>query len=199
MYRLQKVDIKRASLCLASSFDDYPVFSYIIQDKYERKNKLIYIFNFLLKLGLLNGEVISNSNLLEGVSIWYSSKSKNTSFFDAIHSGLLSLYLKLDKNSFNRLIDVKKRKSIIRNELLSGSNYYFLDVLGINPIYQKNGIATELLNNKLNEIDGSGYLCYLETSNRENISYYNKFGFKTIKEYKIDELEVYCMSRKSVK
>lgn len=195
MYILQKKDIKRASVCLVSAFENYPIFVYILPNNEERKIKLEYIFIFLLSLGISNGEVIADSEKLAGISIWYSLKSMNVTLCDVFRSGLISLYLKLDGKSFRRFMDLKRQKSIVRNQLLNDKQLIFLDVMGIDPLYQKKGIASSLLLCKLKEFDQLQLDCYLETSDRKNIKYYEKFGFSVIKEYKIYEFEVFCMIR----
>ena len=122
----------------------------------------------------------------------------STSFFDVISSGLINLYLKLNRESFKRFLDLKNKKGIVRNQILQGKNFYLLDVLGISPSCQKQGIASKLMEYKLKEIDQLGFQCYLETSNSKNIDYYKKFGFTVVKEYKINDLEVFCLCREQV-
>ena len=48
---------------------------------------------------------------------------------------------------------------------------------------------------KLLEFDREEVPCYLETSKHENISYYERFGFSQINEYKINDVDVFCLNR----
>ena len=195
MYILQKNEIQAASHQLAIAFENYPIFEYILPDIESRKIKIIHLFNFLLKLGILNGDVIATSKNLEGISIWFNSNNMNLSLFDILRSGLINLKIKLNKSEINRLTDVGNNKKIIRNQKMNGE-YYFLDLIGVHPYYHKKGFATALINSKLNEIDIKRIPCYLETSNNMNIAFYERFDFCVIHEYKLFGVNVYCMLRK---
>ena len=191
---MNSFDIRKAVNCLTSSFINYPVFQYLFPDIATRGIKLSKVITFLLRLGLKKGEVISFPSCEECVSIWYLPNKKIT-FLDAINAGIIQLMIALGIKEFKRFMKLKKRKNIARNELLKNDKYYFLDMIGVNPGYQKKGLASKLLSNKLKSIESEGVKCYLETSNRANIEYYNKFDFKTINEYIYDGLPVYCLLR----
>lgn len=193
MYKLQKKDIEQASITLALAFAEYPVFTYLLPDKYDRDENLKYIFQFLLRLGFMNGEVHATSNHLEGISIWYSSKDMNASLFDIVRSGIINLNRTLNKNSFQRFIYLNKFKTNKRHELLKDEEYSFLDAIGVHPSCQMAGHGLQLLTSKVNENNKRGVTSYLETSNKKNIDYYTKIGFSLLSEYAIENLNVYCL------
>lgn len=70
VYSIQQRDIDKASQVLGRAFSNYPIFKYILPDPQYRKNKIHHLFSFLIKIGLLNGEVIAPSKNIEGVGIW---------------------------------------------------------------------------------------------------------------------------------
>lgn len=194
LYRLSENDIDKASMVLRDAFIDYPTFRYLFPEINERREKLRFVMKFFLKIGLLHGEVISPSKNIEGVSIWYRSNNLKYGLSSLIKAGLISTIYNLNIKSFiqfKKLGDVKKAN---RDKLLD-NEYYFLDLIGIAPSYEKQGYARLLLDSVLRKIDKESMSCFLETSNIKNIDYYNRFGFTLLSNYKYDGLESFCMIR----
>lgn len=193
MFMNNLLDIKKASKCLTESFYNYPIFTYLLPVIKNREKKLKIIITFSIKLGVRNGEVITSSNCEECASIWYFPYNKNISFLDVINAGIIKVILIIGLKDFITLMKFNNYKSNERNILLKDNNYYFLDMIGVNPNYQKKGLASSILKSKINDIKNEGYKCYLETSNKSNITFYQKLGFKLVKEYSYNGLPVYCL------
>ncbi|MCP3892061.1 MAG: GNAT family N-acetyltransferase [Desulfobulbaceae bacterium] len=194
MYKLHPRNFVSASITLCEAFYNYPIFEYIIPDPTYRKNNLKYLCHFLLRLGNARGEVITPTETIEGVSIWFSSDKTNISGIEAIQAGLLKLPFQVGLNSFRRFMKIgsiktKKRAAIIYRP------YWLCDMIGVNPISQKLGFGGQMFNAKLKEFDESNMPCYLETSKHSNIHFYKKFGFTVLHEYKIHNINVYCLLR----
>ncbi|HVL27241.1 MAG TPA: GNAT family N-acetyltransferase [Acidimicrobiales bacterium] len=60
--------------------------------------------------------------------------------------------------------------------------HWFLEVLGIRPGAQRQGLGTRLMAPALEQADGSGMPCALETSDPANVAYYRRFGFEVVDE-----------------
>jgi ribosomal protein S18 acetylase RimI-like enzyme len=194
LYHINKKDIRRASQALGRSFIDYPIFTYIIPDRTSRKKKIEFLFTFLINLGMLSGEVIAPSSNIEGVSIWINSSSPKPSTFRVLWLCLIPLLLKVDPCSAYRFIKVGMLKEKKRKELLKDS-YYLLDIIGVNPNYQNQGHARRMIESKLKEYDNLSYSCYLETSDKSNINFYEKFNFRLCHKYKLFTVNIYCLFR----
>jgi ribosomal protein S18 acetylase RimI-like enzyme len=194
MYKLQKKDLNKASATLGRSFNDYPMFNYIIPDSEYRKDKLKYLCYFLLSLGIAKGEVIGPSNKMEGVSIWLSSNGSKSSGVDALRAGLLNLLIHIKPGTIRRFIEVGKIRGKKRTEIIKGQ-YYLCDMIGVDPLLQKQGFGRKMMEAKLLEFDREKMPCYLETSKHENIAYYKQFGFSQINRYEIQSLDVFCLKR----
>jgi GNAT superfamily N-acetyltransferase len=193
-YNIQKCDIDKAARILSQSFINYPIFNYIIPDDAYRKRKLIYIFKFLIRLGLANGEVISTSERIEGVSIWIHSKNNNSSLLTVLQAGLLSLCFCVNFGVLYRLIKVGARKRDTRTKIIS-ELYCQLDMIGVDPLLQRHGYGRRMIEEKLTELDNRKIPCYLETSRIQNVAYYTKLGFELIHEYEIMNIKVFCLLR----
>lgn len=194
-YRIQRTDVPRAAEVLSASFFDYPIFVYLIPDAVKRRRRLTQVFGFLVRLGLAHGEVLAPSERIEGVSVWYRSEHAHSSPLMALRAGLLGLFLRLGPSGAWRLIRVSALKSRARIRLLSGP-YCLLDMIGIDPSLQGQGLARTMIETKLLELDRERVPCYLETSRREMASYYQRFGFEMVHEYRLATMDVFCLLRK---
>jgi GNAT superfamily N-acetyltransferase len=196
VYHITKSDITKAAQVLGKSFMNYPIFSYIIPDPTYREKKIKFIFSFLLNLGLLGGEVIAPTSKMEGVSIWIDSSRKESSIIQLLKDGLIPLFLNLDLKSIFRFFSIGIQKQRMRKKILSGP-YFMLDVIGTDPSYQNQGFGRLMIESKLKEYDTQPNPCYLETSDKGHIPFYNKYGFQLHHEYQLKEIRVYCLLRDS--
>jgi ribosomal protein S18 acetylase RimI-like enzyme len=194
MYSLQISDLQRASELLGKSFNNYPIFEYILPDAADRKRKLKYFCRFLINLGMIKGEVIAPSNKIEGVSIWIHSTNSNTSGTDAIMAGFIKLVLQVNPPSVLRFMEMGNIKGKMRIQIVEGS-YYYCDMIGVDPLLQGHGFGRRMIEAKLREFDKENVPCYLETSKVENVGYYEKFGFRIKQKYRIADVDVFCLLR----
>ncbi len=58
--------------------------------------------------------------------------------------------------------------------------HWYLVVLGVRPEAQRRGLGRRLIAPVLERADHEGMACYLETSDRANVPYYERFGFSVI-------------------
>jgi hypothetical protein len=198
IYQIQEKDIHRASQVLGKSFIDYPVLKFIFPDDQYRRDKIFHLFNFLVKLGMLNGEVVAPTENIEGVIIWVNPNNIKSSFFNILQAGFINLAVKIDLSTLNRIRKFYYTKQKIRSNIIKNS-YYLLDVIGIDTQFQKKGFGRLLIETKLIEIDKTKKPCYVETSEEKNILFYKKFGFNLIHEYELMALKVFCLYRESLK
>jgi hypothetical protein len=196
LYQIEKKDVNNAAMVLGKSFINYPVFSFILPDLSYREKKLKFIFKFLINLGLLSGDVIATSNKLEGISIWIDSSSKKTSAIKIIWYCLIPLLFRVNPVSVIRLIKIGRLKEKARKDILK-SPYNLLDLIGVDPMYQHQGHAHRIIESKLRDYDNQFNPCYLETSDKVNISFYEKYNFRLYHEYQLKKINVYCLLRES--
>lgn len=194
IYHIQKRDINKAAQLLGRSFIDYPLFKCVLPDYQYRAKKVRHFFNFLIKFGLRNGEVIAPSNRIEGISIWINSSNVKSSLFDILRSGFIALMFNTDFKSIRRFTQFGLKKKEIRSNVVKDP-YYLLDVIGVDPRFQKQGLARLMIETKLYEFDKLKMPCYLETSNAANIKYYEKLGFNLIYEYEFMTIKTFCLHR----
>ncbi len=63
--------------------------------------------------------------------------------------------------------------------------HLYLNVIGVDPSQQRTGAGTALLHWMLARIDGDGLAAFLDTSEPNNLGYYQRFGFQVTVELKL--------------
>ncbi len=107
---------------------------------------------------------------------------------------MIPLFLNLDTGSAIRFLKIGMNKRKVRKGILKGP-YCLLDVIGVEPELQGKGLAKFMIEAKLKDLDRQNIPCYLETSDRENLKYYEKFGFHNYHQYRLMTFDIFCMFR----
>lgn len=185
LYRIKKKDIPKAADVLSRAFHSGPDMKKLIPDDEARKLKLKMIFEPFVRFGILYGEVYAPSPKIEGVAVWTLSW-RSINAWRSIRSGFMGLMFKFDKDEGKRFTEYgkeieKKMKGILDQD------HWFLFILGIDPSYQKQGFGKKLLEPMLDRIDSEKLPLMLDTNKKNNLGYYNRYGFEVRKEYHVLE------------
>jgi|WetSurMetagenome_2_1015567.scaffolds.fasta_scaffold60839_4 HD superfamily phosphodiesterase len=190
--------IKKASITAAEAFMDDPSTLYSIPDEGKRAN-LHYAFEYYIRTSIARGaEVYLTSANCEGVAIWFYSEARSPyGLLSRIGNPLLPLRCGwrfiLGSMYEYRLTDRIKK-------LYAPRPYEYLALLAVNPVNQKKGYASALLNPMLKKADEQRLPCYLETQNMKNVKMYNYFGFEVVYETSMPKsnLPEFMMLRRQV-
>ena len=166
---------------LARAFQNDPLLTHFIPDPCEIRSKSIHIIQCYIRYGVLYGEVYATSRNLEGVAVWISSGEVDMTPWRAIRTGWPALYFKLGKSSASRLSQVDRSISSMYKRHAPCPNWY-LQWLGVDPVFQGQGYASILLEPMFARIDRERLPCYVETQNKRNVPLYQHFGFKVVEE-----------------
>ena len=165
LIRLTKAQLKPAAAMVARAFQDNPLSVYFFPDVSERKDKLPYIFQFMISYGLLHGEAYATSPNLEGVAVWLpSEKARMTRRVDIKNEGLSRLF-KVKRETAAKWRSFDDYVSSMHERLVSFRHWY-LQLLGVDPAYQGKGYASTLLKAMFVRIDKERLPCFLETDKK---------------------------------
>ena len=189
LVRLTKAQVKPASGMLARAFQDDPLMAYFFPDASERENKSPHIFEFMLRYGVLYGEVYATSPDLEGVAVWLPSGKVGMTLWRMVRSGDFSILFKLGMKSLRRQLTYSDYASLIRRRH-TPFRHWFLQSIGIDPAFQGKGYAGTLLKAMFARLDREHLPCYLDTEKEENVSIYQHYGFKVVEEVILPGTEI---------
>ncbi len=85
--------------------------------------------------------------------------------------------------------------SHLDNSEIFDDKTYIVSPVFVDKAHQGKGIATRLLNMGIEEMKEKGYKVGLETQNPKNVPFYEKLGFRVVKQehYKLENIDNYYM------
>lgn len=187
--QLKKENAKTAGEVLGRALNDDPISLYILPNDEERKENLKYIFRVATRIGIRYGEVYATSPSLEGIAIWMPCKRYKEKFSWLLRCGGFSAGIKVGLEAGKRSNPIRNFIEEVHGEIISEEHWY-LNELGVDPTFQGKGYGSSLMRYMLKKIDEQGLPVYLETSLEKNVKYYEKFGFKIMKETLIPGTDV---------
>lgn len=83
----------------------------------------------------------------------------------------------------NRRIGLRLLDEVARSQ--PTEPHWYLALLGIDPAFQRRGLGGALLAPQLSECDATSTSAFLETQKVENLVFYERFGFRVLKEISV--------------
>ena len=181
LIRVTEGQAKAAGETLARAFHDYPQYDYLFTDLDEKIRKLPEVKEFLVRYGIMYGEVYSTSPNLEGVAVWLPYWDTEITRAKSSKCGGKELEISLGVEWYKRYEVIDKCEYACHKKYADYPHWYLYPI-GVDPNYQGNGYASLLIRAKLAEIDEQNIPCYLETNKEINVYIYQHFGFKIVEE-----------------
>jgi ribosomal protein S18 acetylase RimI-like enzyme len=185
LYPIQKKEIETACEVLGKAFHDDPVWIHIIPDENERREKLPFVFEYILRYSLKYGAVYAPTENLEGIAVWVPHTTVEKSIWRTFRSGAYRAAFKMGNKigkEVEKLLDPIDQD---RRENMKDRSYIYLQAIGVLPKFQGQGFGGRLLKPVFTKADIEGMSIYLETETEENLQIYTKYGFQTLKEVKL--------------
>ncbi|HOH28662.1 MAG TPA: GNAT family N-acetyltransferase [Candidatus Hydrogenedentes bacterium] len=184
-----KEHAEAAGHALARAFMDDPVDSYILPDPARREKLLHYAFPRWVWGTARRGHAYTTSDFA-GAALWRSPElSVWIWVWDQFVAGLWQAPFLLYPKELLRLRQVHT-EAMNRMRASITSPHWVLDVLGVSPDRQGEGISRKLLEPALARADAERLPCYLITNKEKNIAIYGRFGFQVIKKGLMSGTEV---------
>jgi len=180
---------------LAQSFQDDPVYKFIIPDDGRRARVLPLLFRRVLCYGHLYGEIYTTRRI-EGVGCWLPPGGGKLTISRMIRTGMPFLPLRFGWTAFRRMQDVLAYGDEL-HENYAPTPHWYLWAIGVETSSRGKGIGGIVMQPVLTSASATGFPCYLETHNEVNVPFYLKHGFKVMCESKIPKrgLRVWAMLR----
>jgi ribosomal protein S18 acetylase RimI-like enzyme len=181
LYRLDKSRVKPAAELVMRAFQDYPLSQYFYPDSSQRSKVNRYIASISLYLGVRFGTVYADSPNLKGVACWIPSDHFHFGTWDLLTSVPWSDLAGFWFSGGNPVMSAGAYMDKI-HECLAPFEHWYLSLLGVDPQFQGQGHASQLLRPVLAQADRQKIPCYLETNDEKDVLIYLHFGFKVVQE-----------------
>jgi len=194
---LQYSQIESASEVLAHAFDNDPTFCYFTREEQQARIDAIKCFaKAVLRYSQPYNQIYTTTNDLKGIAVWIPPEKYPLNDFRLLSLGLYALPFHLRLSRLADLLSVLFTFEKYHKQDLPQPHWY-LAMLGVSPVYQRQGIGSLLLQPILKQADNEGLPCYLETSTEGGVSLYQRHGFEIVRNESLltGELKLWTMKR----
>lgn len=188
MKKFDRKTLKYFARMAAESYVNDPVHSYATKSEEKRKK---FVYHFMMeRLSTSNREdIIYVDEQNRGICVWRDAHNEYTvfDFLKCPNWVFLVVYL---PNTIKTL----KAYSHLNTKVFE-KNTLIISPVFVDKKHQGQGVATELIKRGIKELVPQGYKLGLEAQNPDNVPFYEKLGFKTVKyEYwKSEKIHNYYM------
>lgn len=179
LLRLSPSDTQLASNLIARALHDYPLFRYLIPDARQRTKRLPMLTGYLVRVGILYGEVHITSPNLEGVAVWLPPNTDVSILQLLFRVGVITCPFKLGVKSFQGIWNYKQHIEALEKRHAIGTHWY-LQVISVDSPYQRQGYGKSLIEPMLARFSQQNLPCYLDTEEENNVAYYQQFDFQVV-------------------
>lgn len=166
---------------LARAFMDDPVNCYVLPQETRRWKLLSWGFPRWVRAVAQRGTAWTTPDFAGG-ALWRAPNlGTGVWIWDQVRAGLLLAPFKLFPSEFLRFRKVHA-EATRRMRTSITTPHWVLDVLGVSPDRQGQGLSRCMVSPVLAEADAQGLPCYLITNKASNITIYRRFGFEVIEE-----------------
>jgi GNAT superfamily N-acetyltransferase len=171
-----KLELEELAQVLARAFERDPLACYVFPDANTRNRRLIRTYTLYLRFFLHRGRVWTNPGRT-AAALWLPPGRYPLA--PGEHLRLLPrMIAATGLASFPAASRVLNHLDTMHPE---GSPFWYLGVLGVDPVQQGRGVGSELLASGLRMCDTACVGAYLETAEPSNLPFYARFGFTELR------------------
>jgi GNAT superfamily N-acetyltransferase len=178
--RMGEERVASTAQALANAFFEDPLQNYTFPDAEERRGRSPGHFTAALNYGVRFGEVYAAENGA-GASIWLKPGETEITEERAIEGGFGVLPEVMGEDAFSRFFGAISFAETF-HKLDAPEPHWYTMVLGVDPEFQGQGYGRLLLEPVMSQARADGTPIYLETAHPRNVSFYQKMGFRLLRE-----------------
>lgn len=173
--------IEAAGACLARSFVADPLAVHMFPEESARRELLPWHFSAVVRLGVKFGRVLTTRGKPLGAAVWLKPGEGEMTEERIVAAELHRAPEVLGESAWNRFTQAVAYLEEIHAHDLPEDHWYLM-VLGVAPEQQGRGLGSALMQPILEQADREGRKCYLETAEITNVPYYEKRGFRVLRQ-----------------
>jgi GNAT superfamily N-acetyltransferase len=173
--------VDAAARVLARAFHDDPLQTYVFPDDAERAERSPAHFAALLRYGLRFGQVLTTEGEPLGAAVWLPPDGWDVTPERAAAGGLDRLPELLGEQAASRFERALGAIAPFHHQDVPAEHWYTM-VVGVAPEGQARGLGRALLAPVMRQADAAGLPCYLETSQAANVPFYERLGFRVLRD-----------------
>ena len=170
-----------AAAALARAFEHDPLSRYTFPDATRRLARERWVYEHWFRVTApMGGSFITAGG--EGVAVWWPPGGRSQiTLSRVVRAGFLWAPFHLGVRYLSRMMQAARDMDLAHFREF-GDDFWYLDILGVDPRYQRSGAGGALIRHVTRIADNDGAACCLMTHNLANIPYYERFGFRLLKQ-----------------
>jgi ribosomal protein S18 acetylase RimI-like enzyme len=176
---IQRASIDTAAITMERAFSSDPMFTWVFPEPSTRPTALRRLNRVLVEYGARYGRV-TTSHDVRAVCVWIPP-GPGITIPRMIRSGFLGVPFRIGLGPFAKFAGANAVMGKIHKRRVPEPHWYLFGV-GVDPKLQGRGVGSALINEGLTRADERGCPCYLETSEKRNLPYYERLGFVVLEE-----------------
>ncbi|MET9213763.1 MULTISPECIES: GNAT family N-acetyltransferase [unclassified Nocardia] len=175
-------DVRAAGDALGAAFQHDPVMSWILPDEHRRAVGLPRFFATMARHVFFpagaSDLAVRPDGSVAGATLWTPPEHQPAASAELrVVPGLI--------RAFGRRTGAAKTLGDLLKKHHPSTPHWYLGMIGTRPEDRGAGYGHTLLSSRLDRIDADGAAAYLESSNPDNVPYYERFGFTVTDEIRI--------------
>lgn len=176
---LRSASIDAAAVTMERAFSSDPLFLWVFPRAATRAGALRRFMRAGLEYGVRYGRVTSAHDA-KAVSIWIPP-GPGLTLPRMIRSGFFGLPFRIGFGPFAKFLGASDVMDRIHRREVPQPHWYLL-LVGVDPELQGRGAGAALVKDGLLQADQGDFPCYLETSEKRNLAFYERHGFTVLEE-----------------
>jgi len=171
----RKTDIRELAHTLGRAFFDDPVMTWMLPEAGRRAKVLPKMFATITRHQFLaHGacEVATDGAHIAAAALWTPPGQWKTSGWQDLR--MLASFVSAFGSRFQR----GQQMSELMKKHHPEEPHWYLGVIGSDPTFRGGGYGHALMKSRLDRVDAEFAPAYLESSNPDNLPYYQRFGFE---------------------
>jgi ribosomal protein S18 acetylase RimI-like enzyme len=175
--RLERSRLAEASDVLAQAFFDDPAWVWMFPDRRRRARLLPWLFR--IGFDMTAADVWANTGRVHGAARWLPPGRPSIRVGPTLR-GLALTPLRLGTTT-GRFLAYGRAVELLRARVAGGPHWYLAGI-GVAPSHQREGIGSALLRPGIEGAARDHVPAVLLTNSEENLSFYERNGFRTVSE-----------------
>jgi len=181
---------EEATITYARAFIHNPWFDYFLGVNHNQFESVKWFCGQIVKYGLTYGRLwarvldVNGTKKVQGLAVWQPPNDQGVSLIRMLQHGFAAAPFKFGMGPSWRAVNSLVNTEKVHNEIIPNEPHWYLFCIGVDPPYQNNGIGTKIIQPILHSADKSGLKCYLDTSSKRSIGFFQRCGFEVVKEIK---------------
>lgn len=174
-------DVREMARALGRAFYDDPVMKWMLPDDAQRAKGLPRMFATMTRHHFLagGGAEVAQSGSIGAAALWDPPGRWRQSRRDELRMMPGFIW------AFGRRVSAGREVGEIMKQAHPEEPHWYLAVIGSDPTVRGAGFGQALMRSRLERCDAEHAPAYLESSNPDNVPYYQRFGFEVMSELKL--------------